>query len=204
LTEREETRGESREEGENIQELLRPLLDPAYGFCLRLTRNEQDAEDLIQEAALRACRGLESYRPGTNFKAWFFKIIVNAFYERFRKTRPEDHSIGLEDAPAHYVRQRVVELGLDKRYPDPARQLISRLGMEQIEQALQSLPEEYRMVCNMYFIEDFTYREIADMLGIPIGTVRSRLHRGRKLLQKQLWELAVREGIVPRSRGREG
>ena len=197
LAEGGESEGPSREDTpDNIEELLRPLLDAAYGFCLRLTRNEQDAEDLVQEAALKACRGRAGYRPGTNFKAWFFKIIVNAFYERFRRKRPEDRAMGLEDAPAHYLYSRATELGLDERYSDPARALISRLGVERIEEALQSLPEDYRMVCNMYFIEDFTYREIAEMLGIPIGTVRSRLHRGRKLLQKRLWELAVAEGIV--------
>ena len=182
--------------GERIEELLKPLLGSAYGFCLRLTRNEQDAEDLVQEAALKACKGYASFRPGTNFKAWFFKIVVNAFYERFRKKRPEHRAIALEDAPPRYLDSRATALGLDRGHGDPARALISRLGREQIEQALERLPEEFRIVCNMYFIEDFTYREIADMLGIPIGTVRSRLHRGRKLLQMSLWEIAVEQGIV--------
>lgn len=172
------------------------MLGPAYGLCLRLMGNRQDAEDLVQEAALKACRGFGSFRPGSNFKAWFFKIVVNTFYERFRKKGPEGGAITLEDVPGRYLYNRATEMGLGRRYQDPARELISRLGTEQIEKALERLPDEYRVVCNMYFIEDFSYREIADMLNIPIGTVRSRLHRGRKLLQMALWDIALEHGII--------
>lgn len=188
---------------EKIAELIEPLLGPAYGFCLRLTRNTADAEDLVQEAAMRACRSFSTWRPGTNFKAWFFKIVANLFYERFRRKRPEDSALMYEEAPGLYLFRQASRRGLLASSADPARELLARLDTAEIEAALMELPEEFRVVCNMYFIEDFTYEEIAEMLGIPIGTVRSRLHRGRKLLQKRLWEVAVDRGIVT-GEGRNG
>ena len=185
-----------------IEELVEPLLGPAYGFCLRLTRSPEDAEDLVQEAALRACRAFGTYRQGTNFKAWFFRIVMNLFYERFRRKRPEDAAVPFDDAPDHLLYRRAREAGALSGAADPARELLRRLDTERIEEALMDLPEEFRAVCNMYFIEDFTYEEIADMLDIPIGTVRSRLHRGRKLLQRRLWDIALEQGIV--TEGGEG
>jgi RNA polymerase sigma-70 factor (ECF subfamily) len=187
-----------------LEELLTPLLGPAYGFCLRLTRSQADAEDLVQEAALNAWKGFESFEPGTNFKAWFFKIIVNTLRSRFRRKRPEDRSVAFEDASELYLYRHTEKLGWHREGSDPARELLDRLGTAEIDRALAELPEKYRMVCTMYFIEDFSYEDIAKMLGLPVGTVRSRLHRGRKLLQQSLWRAAVEQGIVPRPAGESG
>jgi RNA polymerase sigma-70 factor (ECF subfamily) len=183
--------------------LLTPLLGPAYGFCLRLTRSGPDAEVLVQEAALNACKGFATFEAGTNFKAWFFKIIVNTLRSRFRRKRPEHYAVGLHDAPDLFLYRRTAELGWHNEGSDPAQELLRRLDTAQIEMALAELPEKYRVVCMMYFIEDFSYEEIAKMLGIRLGTVRSRLHRGRKLLQRSLWRVAVMHGIVPASGGSE-
>lgn len=185
-----------------LEELITPLLGPAYGFCVRLTRSGPDAEDLVQEAALNACKGFSTFEPGTNFKAWFFKIIVNTLRARFRRKRPEHYSVQFRDAPDLFLYKRTAELGWHREGSDPARELLNRFDSSQIEMALAELPEKYREVCNMYFIEDFSYEEIAKMLGLRLGTVRSRLHRGRKLLQRSLWRIAVEHGIVPAS-GRE-
>jgi RNA polymerase sigma-70 factor (ECF subfamily) len=180
-----------------LEELITPLLGPAYGFCLRLTRSGPDAEDLVQEAALSACKGFATFERGTNFKAWFFKIIVNTLRSRFRRKRPEHYAVPFDDAPDLFLFKRTADLGWHREGSNPARQLLDRLDTSQIEMALADLPQKYREVCMMYFIEDFSYEEIAKMLGIRLGTVRSRLHRGRKLLQRSLWRVAVEHGIVP-------
>ena len=186
--------------GTNVgfEALLRPLLGPAYGVALHFTRNRPDAEDLVQDAALLAFRGFGTFQPGSNFKAWFFRIIYNTFLSKYRRRRSEHGMLGLEDASELYLQLRTHEAGMHFQGSDPVKTAIGRLESEQVAAALQALPEEYRVVATMYFLEDFSYQEIAEVLGIPIGTVRSRLHRGRKMLQKRLWQLAEDQGLVPR------
>jgi RNA polymerase sigma-70 factor (ECF subfamily) len=192
------TRAEAAPTGrETLDELLNPLLDRAYGFALRLLRNRADAEDLVQEGALAACRGFGTFQPGTNFKAWFFRILTNCYYNRHRRQRHEGPTADLDETPQLYLYGRTAELGLYRDTADPAGALLSRLDGEQIAAAVYALPEEYRVVSTLYFIEDLSYATIADIVGIPIGTVRSRLHRGRKILQKLLWRIAVDGGVVP-------
>jgi RNA polymerase sigma-70 factor, ECF subfamily len=187
---------------ETLDELLKPLLERAYGFALRLLRNPADAEDLVQEAALAASRGFGTFQPGTNFKAWFFRILTNCYYNRHRRLRHEGPTVDLDETPQLYLHIQTAELGLYRDTADPAAALLGRLDGEQIAGALQALPEEYRVVSTLYFIEDLSYAAIAEIVGIPLGTVRSRLHRGRKMLQKLLWRAAVESGIVP-DRARE-
>jgi RNA polymerase sigma-70 factor (ECF subfamily) len=180
-----------------LDALLTPILGVAYGYALRLLQNPADAEDLLQEAALAAVRGFGTFQPGTNFKAWFFQILTNCFYARHRRTKREGQVSDLDDVPELYLFERTTELGFSGG-ADPARQVLNRLDGEQIAAALGRLPEEYRVVATLYFMEDFTYEQIAEILGVPVGTVRSRLHRGRKLLQRELWPIAVEHGIVSR------
>ena len=179
-----------------LDELLPPLLDSAYRVALRLTGNPADAEDLVQEAAFLAAKGFKTFRAGTNFKAWFFRVMTNAFYSKYRRKRREGIHVDLDDTPEVYLFQRTQEAGLYTEGSDPARSLITSLTTERITAALEELPEEYRVVASMYFEEDMAYQDIARVLDIPVGTVRSRLHRGRKLLQRRLWDVAVEEGIV--------
>jgi RNA polymerase sigma-70 factor (ECF subfamily) len=181
-----------------LETLLTPLLGLAYGYALRLLRNAADAEDLLQDAALAAVRGYGTFQPGTNFKAWFFQILTNCFYARHRRTRREGEPADLDDVPELYLFERTSALGFHGG-ADPARQVLSRLDGDQIAAALDRLPEEYRVVSTLYFMEDFKYDQIAAILGVPVGTVRSRLHRGRKLLQRELWPIAVEHGIVSAS-----
>lgn len=179
-----------------LDELLPPLLDSAYRVALRLTGNPADAEDLVQEAAFLAAKGFRTFRPGTNFKAWFFRVMTNAFYSKYRRTKRQGEQVDLDDTPEAYLFQRTVESGLHNQGENPVQSLITTLSTERITAALQGLPEEYRVVSSMYFEEDMAYQDIARALDIPVGTVRSRLHRGRKLLQRLLWDVAVEAGIV--------
>lgn len=179
-----------------LEPLVRSVLDRAYGFALRLTSDEMDAEDLVQEAALRACRFFHHFEPGTNFRAWFFKILVNCHYNRARTDGRKGQRVRLDEAPALHLYMKSKELGLDHGDSNPATTLLERLGADRIARALSALPDEYRSVATLYFIEDFKYREIAEVLQIPVGTVRSRLHRGRRILQEALWDLAVEHGLV--------
>lgn len=181
----------------DFEALLRSVLRPAFGAALRLTANRHDAEDLVQDAALLCFRSFGTFRPGTNFKAWFFRILMNCFYSRHRRRRSECSMHDLEDAHELYLYARTAEVGLHGPSTDPAKLAIGQIASEDIAKALESLPEEYRTVCTLYFVEDFAYQEIADVLGIPVGTVRSRLHRGRRMLQKRLWQLAEDQGIIP-------
>ena len=179
-----------------FEQLLSPILSMAYGTAVRLTRDRTEAEDLVQDAALLAYRAFGSFQRGTNFKAWFFRILTNAFYSRHRKEKHEKANLSTEDVPALYLYNKTAESGLQDRESDPASAIMDKLDTEQVGEALEALPEEYRVVATLYFIEDFSYQQIAEVLECPVGTVRSRLHRGRRMLQKSLWEVAVERGIV--------
>ena len=179
-----------------FEALFNPLLPMAFGTAMRLTRNHAAAEDLVQDAALLAYRGFDSFERGTNFKAWFFRILTNAFYSRHRKEKHERANLSTEDVPALYLYSRTAEAGLQGQEADPAASIMDRIDTEQVAEALESLPIEYRVVATLYFIEDFSYQQIAEVVGCPVGTVRSRLHRGRRILQKALWEIAEERGIV--------
>lgn len=174
---------------------LGAIVDTVFRTALRLTGNRQDAEDLVQEAALSAFRGRATFAAGTNFKAWFFKILLRCFYGAHRKRRPEHSIADVEDAHEMILYKHAYEAGLLSQ-DDPIAATIGRLASDDIAAALDALPDIYRAVCTMYLMEDFSYEEIGEVLGVPLGTVRSRLHRGRAMLQKRLWTLAVDQGIV--------
>src|SRR5688572_16267682 len=190
--------------GDEFQTLLEEILPAAYGYAVRLTRNRADAEDLVQDAALLAFRAVTTFEPETNFKAWIFRILTRCFWANHRRRQRRPSTVDFDDAPDLYLFARSAEQGLPWQGEDPARTLIDRLGSERVIDAIGQLPEEYGVVCTLYFMEDFAYNEIADVLEVPIGTVRSRLHRGRKMLQKALWRLAEESGIVNELTPREG
>jgi len=176
-------------------QLLGPILQMAYGTAVRLTRSRTDADDLVQDAALMAFRAFGSFQRGTNFKAWFFRILTNAFYSRHRKEKHEKANVSTDDAPALYLYHKTAEVGLAGGDTDPASAILDRLDAERVGEALDALPEEYRAVATLYFVDDLSYQQIAEVLQCPVGTVRSRLHRGRRMLQKSLWDIAVERGI---------
>ena len=188
------TRGE-------FEALLQPALARAYATARRLTANAADAEDLVQDAALLAYRGFRTFQHGTNFQAWFLRILMNAFLSSKRRHRVEDAALSLDDLPNAWIQRQAHETVKADPSPasasDVAKSVVGRLETAQVERAIDALPEEFRTVAALYFIQDLPYQEIAGLLGVPVGTVRSRLHRGRALLQKRLWEIGVDHGLVP-------
>lgn len=185
----------------SFESLFTPLAGSAFGVAVRFTRNRADAEDLVQEAALLAFRAFDSFESGTNFKAWFFRILTNCYFSKRRREKSRPVTTDLDDTPDLYLYARSAETGFPTAGPDPAAHLLDKLGTERVVAAIERLPEEYRVVSTLYFMEDFSYEEIGRVLQCPIGTVRSRLHRGRKMLQKALWQVAEEDGVVPRSAG---
>jgi RNA polymerase sigma-70 factor, ECF subfamily len=179
-----------------FEALFAGVVNSAFGVAMRLTRNQADAEDLVQEAAFLAYRGFGSFETGTNFRAWFLKILTNCYYSKRRKEKSRPVTSDLDDTPDLYIYARSGQAGFPTQGPDPAAELLEKLGTERIVTAMARLPEEYRVVATLYFMEDLSYEEIARALECPVGTVRSRLHRSRKMLQKALWQVAEEDGIV--------
>ena len=191
--------GRPHQRKEEFEEVALPHLDALFSLALALTRHRKDAEDLVQEAYLRAFRFFDSYRAGTNIRAWLFRILRNVFINRYRsqKIRPEEVDFGKIEAT---YEQMIEEnfLGQDQP-PSPEDIVVGRTLDGEVQQALDQLSEEYRLVVLMALLEDMSYKEIASALSIPLGTVMSRLHRGRKMLQVSLLEFAQRKGILRRA-----
>jgi RNA polymerase sigma-70 factor (ECF subfamily) len=178
-----------------FEALLLPVLPVASRTALHFTRNATDAEDAVQQASLQAWRAFASFEEGTNFRAWFLRIVTNVCRSEFRRRKRSPLGPSL-DAP-EFNEELIPESALRENHePLPDAAFISHLDTEEISAALAELPEEFREVSTLYFVEDLSYQEIADIVNRPIGTVRSRLHRGRKMLMERLWALAVERGVV--------
>ena len=175
-------------------------LDALYGAALRMTTHRQDAEDLVQETYLKAIRNLHRYRDDGTCKAWLFRILTNTYIDGYRKARRSPQPVELEEDGASGLYERMVDPVGDPDAPPPEiddlEDFLGRFVGDEVKQALDGLPEVFRTAILLRDIEGFCYQEIADMLEIPIGTVMSRLFRGRKLLQDALREYAIREGYV--------
>ncbi len=180
---------------EEFEEVALPFLEPLFNLAFHLTRNRKDAEDLVQETYLRAYRFFDSYKPGTQIKAWLFRILRNTFINRYRsaKLRPEE----VDFAKVEATHERIVDEQFlrNKKPPSPEAMVLHDVLDEQVQRALDRVPVDYRTVVLMALVEEMSYKEIAAALSIPLGTVMSRLHRGRKLLQVSLLEYAARRGI---------
>lgn len=170
-----------------FEALVREHLDGLYGAALRLTRNRSDAEDLLQETLLKAWRSFHTFTEGTNARAWLFRILMNAHIDRYRKSAREPETTDVEDVGDFYLYNKVQESELLRRAGDPEK-LLDGVMEHEVREALESLPEHFRSVVILADLQGFSYREIADILGIPMGTVMSRLFRGRRLLQRKLWD----------------
>lgn len=166
-------------------------LDALYRSALRLTRKPEDAEDLVQETYVRAYRYRKRFTPGTNEKAWLFTIMTNVFRNRLRQRPPIQESV---DEPANdaYIYQQLEREGLPLHLRSPEDLIVERGFGKEVRRALEELPVPMRMVVVLVDVEDFSYKEVAKILDIKIGTVMSRLHRGRRALQKKLWDYAGR------------
>ncbi len=171
---------------EEFQKAALPHLDALYNFALKMTRDERDAEDLVQETYLRAYRFFDRYEPGTNIKAWLFRILKNNSINRYRSRQREGEAVDFGKIEESY--ESVISEAHRHRERSPEEAMLDTDLVEALDEAIAALPSEYREVSMMAIVEEMSYREIAQALDIPIGTVMSRLHRGRRLLQKRLVE----------------
>ncbi len=178
-----------------FKEKALPLLDELYGAALRLTRNPTAAEDLVAEAFARAWKSLDQFRPGTNLRAWLYRILTNAYINIFRKKKREPEKVSVD------AYEKVDQFHLFNRLashtpagPDPVKDVIGRMTNEDFRKALDALPEEYRAAVVLFDLEGLSYQEVADSLDVPLGTVRSRLARGRRQLQTALHSHAIDAG----------
>lgn len=184
------------EKSRQFEELLSPVLGIALGMATRLTGNRDDAEDLVQETSIQAFSAFDSFEPDTNFKAWFLKILFNRFLNRKRSSNRAPQTVGLDETTEVYLYDQARRAGWFGKGDDPATALMSKFDSASIGEALLALPDEFRAVAVLYFMQDLSYEAIAQMLDVPIGTVRSRLHRARKILQKSLLDLAQERGVT--------
>jgi RNA polymerase sigma-70 factor (ECF subfamily) len=171
---------------------MRPHIDALYRNALRLTGNSNDAEDLVQDTYLRAFRFFHQYALGTNAKAWLFRIMNTIFLNDYRKKSRQGDSLSYDELEEFYLYNRAQEAAPTGPsapvHVNPEEAVLEKLDIEAIERSIQELPEEFRETVTLATVEGLAYQEISDILAIPIGTVRSRLSRGRRLLQKALWK----------------
>jgi RNA polymerase sigma-70 factor (ECF subfamily) len=174
-----------------------PLMDGLYSAALRMTRNPADAEDLVQETYLKGYRAFDSFQEGTNLKAWLYRILTNTYINTYRakKRRPDESD--LDEVEDLYLYRRLGGLEGATAGRSAEEELLDQLTDSEVKEALESLPEQFRMAVLLADVEGFAYKEIAEILDIPIGTVMSRLHRGRKAMQKQLYEFGRARNLVP-------
>ena len=165
-----------------------------YSAALRMTRNSADAEDIVQETFLKAYRAYDSFEEGTNLKAWLYRILTNTYINKYRKQQRRPSEVELGELQDLYLYRRLGESS-GASYSAEKEALDQFVDTDIIE-ALESLPESFRMPVVLADVDGFSYKEIADILDIPIGTVMSRLHRGRKALQRKLWNVAEERGIA--------
>jgi RNA polymerase sigma-70 factor, ECF subfamily len=173
------------------------LMPSLYAAALRMTRNPADAEDLVQETYLRAYRGYGGFQEGTNLKAWLYRILTNTYINTYRAKKRRPDETELDEVEDLYLYRRIGGLEAAMAGRSAEDELLDRFTDAEVKEALESLPENFRLAVLLADVEGFAYKEIAEILDIPIGTVMSRLHRGRKALQKRLYEFAVERNLAP-------
>ncbi len=174
-----------------------PLMDSLYSAALRMTRNPADAEDLVQETYLKAYRGFGGFQEGTNLKAWLYRILTNSYINVYRKKQRQPDESDLADVEDLFLYRRLGGAEGATRSRSAEDELLDTFTEFEVKEALEALPQNFRIPVLLADVEGFSYKEIAEIMDIPIGTVMSRLHRGRKAMQKALFEFATERRLVP-------
>jgi len=177
-------------------ELAMQHMGSLYTAALRMTRNPADAEDLVQETYLKAYRAFAGFQEGTNLKAWLYKILTNTFINSYRAKKRRPEQTELDDVEDLYLYRRLGGLEAAAAGRSAEEEVLEHFTDSDVKAALESLPEQFRIAVLLADVEGFSYKEIAEIIEVPIGTVMSRLHRGRKALQKALYEFGMSRGLV--------
>jgi len=187
-----------------FSELAIEYMPSLYTAALRMTRNPADAEDLVQETYLKAYRAFNSFTEGTNLKAWLYRILTNTYINAYRakQRRPEESDI--DDLENFYLYRRLGGLEGAVAGRSAEDEVLDHFTETEVKEAIEALPEQFRMAVLLGDVEGFSYKEIAEILDVPIGTVMSRLHRGRRALQKRLYEFGRQRGLVSEREGIHG
>ena len=170
-----------------------PHMDALYRTALRLSKNDKDAEDLVQETYVKAYRFWDKFETGSNCRAWLFKIMTNIFINQYRSKSRSPMTANIDDIDDNFL---YGQLATVDGAQDPEQALFAKVFDDDVKKAIENLPDDFRLVVVLSFLEGFSYQEIAEIADLQLGTVKSRLHRGRKLLQKQLWDYAVKNGYI--------
>ena len=167
-----------------------------FSTALRMTRNSSDAEDLVQETYIKGWRSFHTFQEGTNLRAWLFRIMTNTYINKYNAQKRKGTEVELDDVEELFLYKRLGSIDQSQLSSSAEDQMLDLFTDDEVKNALESLPEDFRIPVLLSDVDGFAYKEIAEMLEIPIGTVMSRLHRGRKAMQKMLYEYARDKGLI--------
>ncbi len=170
-----------------------------FSTAMRMTRNKSDAEDLVQETFIKAWRSFHTFQTGTNLRAWLYRIMTNTFINKYNSKLRKPTETELDEVEELYLYKRLGSIDQSKLSSSAEDQMLELFTDDEVKNALEELPETFRLPVLLSDVDGFSYKEIAEMLDIPLGTVMSRLHRGRKLMQKMLYEYAKERGLISES-----
>ncbi|MFQ5452773.1 MAG: sigma-70 family RNA polymerase sigma factor [Candidatus Zixiibacteriota bacterium] len=170
-----------------------PHMDALYRTALRMTKNDNDAQDLVQETYVKAYRFWDKFELGSNCRAWLFRIMTNIFINEYRSKARSPMAVNVDDIDDNFL---YGQLATVEGVKNPEVQLFNKIFDDDVKKAIENLPDDFRLVVVLSFLEGFSYQEIANIADLQLGTVKSRLHRGRKLLQKELFDYAIKNGYV--------
>lgn len=173
-----------------------PHMDALLRTALRMTKNENDAQDLVQETMIKSYRFWDKFEPGSNCRAWLFKIMTNIFINDYRSKSRSPMAVNVDDIDDNFL---YGQLAVGPKSVDPEKELFAKVFDDDVKRAVENLPDDFRLVVVLSFLEGFSYQEIAEIADLQLGTVKSRLHRGRKLLQKELYDYAIKNGYIKES-----
>ena len=167
-----------------------------FSTAMRMTRNRSDAEDLVQETFIKAWRSFATYQQGTNLRAWLFRIMTYTYINKYNAQQRKPTETELDDVEELFLYKRLGAVDQSQLSQSAEDQMLSLFTDDEVKKALEELPDQFRIPVLMSDVEGFSYKEIAEILEIPLGTVMSRLHRGRKSMQKMLYEYAKERGLI--------